>query len=144
MSFRRRIDKLWYIHTMEYYSSVQETNDWSSQQLGWISKALCWVKEVKFKRWYSVCVYLPNPGIEPTSLAPPALAGGFFTAAPPGKPMHIILHDALEKTKQLPKAKDGEWWDYRQTAQGKFAKPWGCHDCEGGHRNTHVIKLPEL
>ena len=29
---------------------------------------------------------LPNPGIEPTSLAPPALAGGFFTTTPPGKP----------------------------------------------------------
>ena len=26
---------------------------------------------------------LPNPGIEPTS---PALAGGFFTTEPPGKP----------------------------------------------------------
>ena len=29
---------------------------------------------------------LPNPGIEPTSLVPPALAGRFFTTAPPGKP----------------------------------------------------------
>ena len=29
---------------------------------------------------------LPNPGIEPMSLAPPALAGGFFTTTPPGKP----------------------------------------------------------
>ena len=29
--------------------------------------------------------YLPNPGIEPTSLPSPALAGGFFTTAPPGK-----------------------------------------------------------
>ena len=29
---------------------------------------------------------LPNPGIEPTSPASPALAGGFFTAEPPGKP----------------------------------------------------------
>ena len=26
---------------------------------------------------------LPNPGIEPESLAPPALAGGFFTPEPP-------------------------------------------------------------
>ena len=30
---------------------------------------------------------LPNPGIEPTSLASPALAGRFFTTAPPGKPL---------------------------------------------------------
>ena len=29
---------------------------------------------------------LPDPGIEPTSLESPALAGGFFTTEPPGKP----------------------------------------------------------
>ena len=29
---------------------------------------------------------LPDPEIEPTSLASPALAGGFFTAEPSGKP----------------------------------------------------------
>ena len=28
----------------------------------------------------------PNPGIKPVSLASPALAGRFFTSAPPGKP----------------------------------------------------------
>lgn len=70
------------------------------------------MKEVKFKRLYNVCgggVYLPNPGIEPTSLASPELAGGFFTPAPPGTPMHSIPHDILEKIKQLPKARDGEW-----------------------------------
>ena len=31
-------------------------------------------------------VDLPNPGIEPMSLASPALAGGFSTTEPPGKP----------------------------------------------------------
>ena len=30
--------------------------------------------------------YLPDPRIEPKSLMSPALAGGFFTAVPPGKP----------------------------------------------------------
>ena len=30
---------------------------------------------------------LPHPGIEPASLAPPALEGGFFTAETPGKPL---------------------------------------------------------
>ena len=30
---------------------------------------------------------LPDPGIEPTSLA---LAGGFFTTAPPGMPQHCL------------------------------------------------------
>ena len=29
---------------------------------------------------------LPDPGIEPESPASPALAGGFFTTEPPGKP----------------------------------------------------------
>ena len=29
---------------------------------------------------------LPNPGIKP---APPALAGGFFTTEPPGKPQYV-------------------------------------------------------
>ena len=28
--------------------------------------------------------HLPDPGIEPESSASPVLAGGFFTAAPPG------------------------------------------------------------
>ena len=32
---------------------------------------------------------LPNPGIE---LASPALAGGFFTTEPPGKPKAILPH----------------------------------------------------
>ena len=31
--------------------------------------------------------YIPNPGIEPASLAAPALAGRFFTSEPPGKPL---------------------------------------------------------
>ena len=30
---------------------------------------------------------LPDPGIKPTCLASPALAGRFFTTAPPGKPL---------------------------------------------------------
>ena len=36
--------------------------------------------------------HLPNPRIEPTSLAPPALAGGFFfkTTEPPGKPCIVM------------------------------------------------------
>ena len=37
----------------------------------------------------------PNPGIEPTS---PALAGGFFTAEPPGKPRECL---AYSKTVEL-------------------------------------------
>ena len=32
---------------------------------------------------------LPNPGIESASLMSPALAGAFFTIAPPGKPKSV-------------------------------------------------------
>ena len=35
---------------------------------------------------------LPDPGIKPMSLASLALAGGFFTTEPPGKPMYYTLH----------------------------------------------------
>ena len=34
---------------------------------------------------------LPDPGIEPTSLMFPALAGEFFTAKPPGKLWYVVL-----------------------------------------------------
>ena len=40
---------------------------------------------------------LPGPGIEPMS---PALAGGFFTAEPPGKPM---LYEEWPKNKKIKK-----------------------------------------
>ena len=33
---------------------------------------------------------LPNSVIKPASLASPALAGGFFTTAPPGKPIYRV------------------------------------------------------
>ena len=33
---------------------------------------------------------LPDPGIEPASLESPALAGVFFTTAPPGKPIYRV------------------------------------------------------
>ena len=35
---------------------------------------------------------LPRSGIEPVS---PALAGGFFTAEPPGKPYHFFIHSPV-------------------------------------------------
>ena len=35
---------------------------------------------------------LPDPGIKPMSLVSPALAGGFFTAVPPGKPRCYIIY----------------------------------------------------
>ena len=42
---------------------------------------------------------LPNPGIKPMS---PALAGGFFTTEPPGKPVSIYTHrDTVIKNEDL-------------------------------------------
>ena len=38
--------------------------------------------------------YLPDPGSNPASLASPALAGRFFTTAPPGKPRSIPVTSA--------------------------------------------------
>ena len=49
---------------------------------------------------------LPEPGIEPTSLASPALAGSIFTTMPPGK--HLTEHahpfplfEGISKSSQL-------------------------------------------
>ena len=33
---------------------------------------------------------LPDPGIKPSSLMSPALAGGFFTTEPPGSLAHLL------------------------------------------------------
>ena len=33
---------------------------------------------------------LPDPGIKPTFLAPPTLAGGFYANVPPGNPTEIF------------------------------------------------------
>ena len=35
---------------------------------------------------------LPDPGIEPASLASPVLAGGFFTTAPPRKTLMVLCN----------------------------------------------------
>ena len=40
---------------------------------------------------------LPDPGIEPTPLASPALAGRFFTTEPPGKPQLYSNKEKLQK-----------------------------------------------
>ena len=40
---------------------------------------------------------LPDLGIEPVSLASPALAGRFFTAEPPGKPHSSQREEHMQK-----------------------------------------------
>ena len=41
---------------------------------------------------------LPAPGLEPVS---PALAGGFLTTAPPGKPLSCLLDRIINHTERL-------------------------------------------
>ena len=43
--------------------------------------------------------HLPGPGLEPMS---PALAGGFLTPVPPGKPQDRLLRVAFPKTSEAP------------------------------------------
>ena len=40
---------------------------------------------------------LPDPRIEPTSLSSPALAGRFFTIAPPGSLCQFLLHNKVNQ-----------------------------------------------
>ena len=58
---------------------------------------------------------LPDPGIEPGSLASPALAGGLFTSEPPGKrlcvanyPENRTLFCTLKGLRLLPFPRDQE------------------------------------
>ena len=59
---------------------------------------------------------LPDPGIEPVSLASPELAVGFFTTTPPGKP-HLVPRRCLinvcwmrtyDNVDSFPRA----WWEF--------------------------------
>ena len=49
-----------------------------------------WVLQVKILEWVATCTPedLPDPGIKPTFLASPSLAGEFFTTVSLGKPEH--------------------------------------------------------
>ena len=42
---------------------------------------------------------LPDPGIEPASYVSPALSGGFFTTASPGKPKCILPGEISQSEK---------------------------------------------
>ena len=75
-----------------------------------VTKSWTWPKWLSTHIWECVCTCtrvlreeywsglsfpspgdLPNPGIKPTSLVSPALAGGFFTNVPPGKNRKYLL-----------------------------------------------------
>ena len=52
---------------------------------------------------------LPNPGTEPTSLGFPALAGGFFTTAPPGKAKVELYDQQIAGGKPGPSDRSAPW-----------------------------------
>ena len=67
---------------------------------------------------------LPNPGIEPTSLMSPALAGGFFTTKPPEKPyIKTIGHYSDLKRNELSShektRRNLKWILLRESSQSK-------------------------
>ena len=64
---------------------------------------------------------LPDPGIEPVSLASPALAGGFFTTAPPGKLQSRILGACSFEIKQTSR----RFFSCIRLLEGQFCC-WGC------------------
>ena len=49
-----------FIHTMKYYSGKKRMNYWNMLKHGWISKQLCWVKDIKFKRIQAAWFHLSN------------------------------------------------------------------------------------
>ena len=66
---------------------------------------------------------LPNPGIEPASLVSPALAGGFFTTMPPGKPTPLAsLRPSFCHIHKVPSATQG---DIFSSSQGQCVDIYG-------------------
>ena len=61
---------------------------------------------------------LPDPGIAPKSPASPTLAGGFFNAEPPGKPLTLyskqLIHQALSVQTETTQLR----WDSNQAKTG--------------------------
>ena len=66
---------------------------------------------------------LPDPGFESVSLVSPALAGGFFTTVPPGKPPKTLLY----------------------AFEAKFSKASYCGSLKSSHVRLHVTwRVPRL
>ena len=83
---------------------------------------------------------LPGPGLEPVS---PALAGGFLTTAPPGKPSFAVLFTIARSWKQPKCPSTDEWikkmWciytmEYysaiKRNEIGSFVETWTWMDLE--------------
>ena len=52
-----------------------------------------------------------QPGIEPVSLASPALAGRFFNTEPPGKPMGMFMASQIFFRDTNKSCFEGSWWN---------------------------------
>ena len=52
-------------------------------------QALCPIFLVRTLEWVAISYYRESPGIKPASLLSPALGGGLFISAPPGKPTSL-------------------------------------------------------
>lgn len=59
MSINKRMNTVWSIHTMGYYTKIRR-DEWLIH--GWISKTLCWAKEVEplkiYIMWFHLCEVL--------------------------------------------------------------------------------------
>ena len=71
---------------------------------------------------------LPNPGIEPASPVSPALAGGFFTTAPPGKPCSLLLCTNWNLGQHCCSFLLSPWMSFLfQIFQNDYSRFWGFH-----------------
>ena len=77
---------------------------------------------------------LPDPGIELASSASPALAGGFFTTEPPGKPIDNgeIIKSRMTQTDPLPLVTAGYKNILRRQCKKKRKKESLSRDFPGG------------
>ena len=77
---------------------------------------------------------LPNPGIEPTSSA---LAGGYFTTVPPGKP--ALVYESRTKQSLSPSSQDS--CKSQQTLTWCSASPCARHCSKGAHALTQFSPI---
>ena len=61
---------------------------------------------------------LPDPGIEPVSLSSPALGGGFFATAPPGKPWLSIVQTLKNHSCLLLPGEGKSWYKSPESRAG--------------------------
>ena len=104
---------------------------------------------------------LPNPGIKPTYLVSPALAGWFFATAPPGKPSLKMVHIKKKKSENgllirnwssEERKRNREWkeeniWTWRKNRNEgldvEMSPGWGKTELEEQRRVRVLPVLPE-